>query len=540
MQGGDCNGGGEMGYMSGVDPCEGGLYDLQLGQPTKGWGGGGLLTTVSRKYEKPAGVWTTCGKAKDKECCLLRAFQWTSGGNDERNFVGSLYAGLARLHPEGQSRAACQGQFQRSDSTHKFAMEPKTPLEAPDPIHFSAAKEYEDKTEEYTYSKEHSLDYQCKNHAIVTTPLSASGVAASTSKCDTACVQKAKESGYPNEPWVPRTVEGDAMNGDPCSAGEGTSCIYTDQACDGFLHRKCPKGGRRKWCVSYHDAKYGGYPKLCNKKKPDPIQPGFVKPRLTLGKIFCNDPNPKDKAKFYDEARDTFTALGAYYFPPSIKVEKQRNGNGVAIKIWCGGGREEDKKKLDLVSTYRQNLGYSTARSFVEYSGKSNTCCPPSDVLKIPESVIDNRVIRTFHNKNYQHATRGNDVKLKRDQRTMDLLKSSLTAGKDAKMCYRGLYGETKSCSSTFAVQILVCKGCHCSPYDCQTIDGVKVCSHKLVEVKTSHQLDFTKGTKWGITPGCAPWFTLVDAAMRTLIGSRRQKANAEKIEKCRSKIERL
>ena len=435
------------------DPCDGGITSdgvYTVVTNPKGRHGYHNYAEMAKKYpdkfslddfahnENPAGVWKTCGKAKDPKCCLLRAFTWIPDMTEAANMVmaigGNVFGGLSRLHPQGQVGAACKS---------RYAVKPK---EVKKPkgkggLKANSNPKYEDKSKEYisTGDSANSLDYSCKDHAIITGPMSTIGI-----------------------------------QGFPCAADNGRSCQY--------------KGGA--------------------------IKPNVVLPRLTLGKIFCNEETTKRK-DFFKDARDTFAAMGAYYFPPNIKVA--HTPTGVQLKIGCGG----QKKKLDSVVTYKPPCGRHVWKdpgtiTKVDQTGHSDTCCPPEGILRLSEPEADNTAAQKMG-------------KGKRQKEVKNLLQTAMSAGKDVKMCYRGLFGETKSCSSTFHVQFLVCKGCDC---DC-TIqkNGKKMCD--LVKVKTTHVLDHVDGTLTGFTPGCTPWFNLVDSAIRGLIGSKRILANNEKLSTC-------
>jgi hypothetical protein len=287
----------------------------------------------------------------------------------------------------------------------------------------------------------------------------------------------------------------------------------------------------------------------------------------------------KRREIFADRARIFFKSMGSYYFPPTVKVDKT---TGTMLTISCGGGFA---KSISLIGTKpptwsgssywdsrdntRTDMGTLAPKTLELKKVWSSTCCPPNakqlyDTLGeemdepyhsrlsayptwIPTTAEDNKVWENGGRK-------GNGGKPPYDPKKKYMkyggYKTPIGAGTylneygtgekwhgkalseaaDSKYCYRGLFGETDSCTSKFHVKIFTCKGCSCN---CRTVNGKKFC--QLVKVSTSHNLEFDP--KEGKKPGCMPWFNMVDSSMRGLIGAVREEANNEKLAQCGNKV---
>ena len=87
-----------------------------------------------------------------------------------------------------------------------------------------------------------------------------------------------------------------------------------------------------------------------------------------------------------------------------------------------------------------------------------------------------------------------------------------------AHACYRGLYGETRSCKADLQIQILECDGC-----GCKSADGKK---KEYVRILTRHELKTD-------VEGCKPWFTLADSGVRACVSDLRKKVISKKLAAC-------
>jgi len=87
--------------------------------------------------------------------------------------------------------------------------------------------------------------------------------------------------------------------------------------------------------------------------------------------------------------------------------------------------------------------------------------------------------------------------------------------------CNRGLYGVTKQCKTTLRVKILTRKQCPSCEAEMRT---------ELVKVLISHALEEDS------PPGCAPWFTEADAAVRAYLNLYRTEAVRDMVGKCKCK----
>jgi len=83
--------------------------------------------------------------------------------------------------------------------------------------------------------------------------------------------------------------------------------------------------------------------------------------------------------------------------------------------------------------------------------------------------------------------------------------------------CFRGLFGETQSCRSKLYLHISTCDSC-----DCTNDVGHNV----LVNVDTRHFLDTDN-------VACKPWFSQVDAAIRSYIAAIRKQVVNDKVDSC-------
>lgn len=232
-------------------------------------------------------------------------------------------------------------------------------------------------------------------------------------------------------------------------------------------------------------------------------------------------------------ARDTFSAMGAYYFPPDVRA----NPSGDTLTISCGG----TPKNLSVIgSTSVPNSGlryWSVAQK-----QESSTCCPPENVLLSGNERSATKPQQfSWHSANNKQTPDNRPPKLRPARETM--IADALLKTRDRKMCHRALFGETDGCSSQFEIAVLECQGCNCraqrneenSKWLGWTNEPLKDYEVKkdvmpeLVKVVTEHQL--VRGTE-----GCAPWFVMVDSALRSLVDT--ITAEASLVKTCVCKVE--
>jgi hypothetical protein len=123
-------------------------------------------------------------------------------------------------------------------------------------------------------------------------------------------------------------------------------------------------------------------------------------------------------------------------------------------------------------------------------SGTSSTCCPPKGLMTIEDS-------RAF-----VAVPQQGDWRAYPDERAVP--------------CFRGFYGETQTCRSKLYLHISTCDGCAC-----QRNGAIS-----LVNVGTSHGLVTDNDA-------CKPWFSMVDAGVRTYIASIREEVSKKKVCEC-------
>jgi len=139
---------------------------------------------------------------------------------------------------------------------------------------------------------------------------------------------------------------------------------------------------------------------------------------------------------------------------------------------------------------YRPNLSSTT-----------NTCCPT-------KGLPDNQQMYDHRYGVYQNVPKPTDWRV--------------TGAQMSKPCYRGLFGETKSCKANLHIQILECKGCDCFTEH----KDPKKRKRQLVSMTVQHTL-------LTFVEGCKPWFTLADSGVRAYISSIRKKIVDAKLKTC-------
>jgi hypothetical protein len=131
-------------------------------------------------------------------------------------------------------------------------------------------------------------------------------------------------------------------------------------------------------------------------------------------------------------------------------------------------------------------------------SSKTNTCCPKKGIPR-------GEKILTPRTGVYEGVPKPTDWRA--------------TFQQMAHPCYRGIYGETKSCKSRLDLQVLECAdGCKCKASNGKDTTSI------IVTIRHDLLTD---------APGCKPWFTLVDSGARAYVSSIRKDIINKKLEKC-------
>ena len=130
-------------------------------------------------------------------------------------------------------------------------------------------------------------------------------------------------------------------------------------------------------------------------------------------------------------------------------------------------------------------------------SSKTNTCCPKKGLPGRQGNFAPNRGT-------YQGVPKPTDWRA--------------TFSQMADPCYRGIYGETKTCKSNLELRVLECAGCKCKASNGKDFQSI------VVTIKHNLLTD---------VPGCMPWFTLVDSGTRAFISSIRKDIVNEKLKQC-------
>jgi len=173
---------------------------------------------------------------------------------------------------------------------------------------------------------------------------------------------------------------------------------------------------------------------------------------------------------YNDRARMAFSPLmGRQFFPPWVTVP---SSNSTTVELSCGG------QELQLISHQDSFQRIST----------SNTCCPPERFSPQPPSS-------------------GNPTQRVAVERRSDII-----------ACDRGLFGETQACKSKLSMKVLRCKSCSCQ----------KNGELNWVDISTIHNLAENTAS-----PGCHPWFSQVDAGLRSMLSDLRALVTAAKLEDC-------
>ena len=150
-------------------------------------------------------------------------------------------------------------------------------------------------------------------------------------------------------------------------------------------------------------------------------------------------------------------------------------------------------------------------------SGSSNTCCPPLgfDFAKLKGNLWKS------------NGTYTSNSRFDRDLNTTIgrwLFNHEPNQFKTVTdVCYGDMYGSTRHCESDFDLEVYECSGCDCKH---KTLPEMTT----LIEVHTRHTL-------LSDNKGCRPWFTLVDAGMRTLVGKLRAEAASQKLTMCQDTL---
>jgi len=280
--------------------------------------------------------------------------------------------------------------------------------------------------------------------------------------------------------------------------------------------------------------------------------------KLHASKVFCVDPTitaasgatrEDDSSRAISAAafRNTWAAMGAHYFPPKLSVDS----TGTVVTAGCGAGHTDATmlarlavEKIGMGNDQKesQNLDRLTNRTRTDEWGtkvepdlRISTCCPPASVDFV------NAYGKIHMGIHYPASSDGitypnSDGSTYPGTRVPGAIFLNPTPGMSSnqwdraeprgansmpdRMCFRTLFGDTRSCTSKMTVRFWACDSC-----------SAKNCRHGYVKTHFSHSMDEHQPN------GCAPWFSMVDASMRSLMGLVREKALNDFLSKCKVQL---
>ena len=182
------------------------------------------------------------------------------------------------------------------------------------------------------------------------------------------------------------------------------------------------------------------------------------------------------------------------------------------LQISCGGALQKAKsfrEKKGKAGVGRPNYA---DRGDVAAEAGTTTCCPP---IGIEDAPLSPQAKPWRFNQGPNPFLNGN----KQQPGWNDWTSAGVLTHR-VQTCFRGLFGVTSNCNSTFKLKILKCRGCTCThPHNANS-------GTTLVYVDTSHGLATNAGA-------CKMWYTYADDFVRSLVADSRAKLVQEKAATC-------